>query len=101
MDRWLILIIGLAVPAQAPEKMEAAKLGEQCGGVAGIQCDSGQWCELGPGQCNIFDTFGSCVIQRLSCPRDNRPECGCDGRTYANECERRRNRVAKDHDGEC
>jgi len=74
---------------------------ELCGGIQGLQCSEGQFCELPAGQCMVADSQGTCEFQPQMCTRDYRPVCGCDGRTYSNDCERQSAGVQKDHDGEC
>jgi hypothetical protein len=41
------------------------------------------------------------VVPPEVCSQDYRPVCGCDGKTYPNDCGRRASRVARDHDGAC
>ncbi len=98
----LILAVCLGVAAaNAAGDAQAAKLGERCGGFVGIPCESGLWCEMPARRCQAADMFGTCVKRSEICYQIYRPECGCDGKTYGNDCERRRARVSKDHDGKC
>jgi hypothetical protein len=91
---WVVMFAG-AAPA------DAAKVGEMCGGILGLTCDAGLWCDPAPGQCGGADVAGTCVQVGQFCPRIAAPVCGCNGRTYSNDCERQKRRVGKRHDGRC
>lgn len=75
--------------------------GEVCGGIQGLPCEQGQFCEQEAGSCSAADLQGVCVDIPEVCTQQYDPVCGCDGETYGNDCERRRAGVQKDHDGEC
>lgn len=80
----------------------AAGVGQTCGGIAGIACDNGLWCEQRAATCGTTaDAQGSCVRVPEICTQIYRPVCGCDNKTYGNDCERQSKKVAKLRDGAC
>jgi len=71
-----------------------------CGGPDGVRCARGQFCELPPGCSDPF-AFGRCMERPEGCPLHYDPVCGCDGVSYANDCERRTSGTPLAHPGEC
>ena len=97
----MIAVLSLAALAGAAA---AAGLGQKCGRLmffTGLQCDAGLWCQMPAGQCGVADGVGTCAKAPEICNQIFRPVCGCDNRTYGNDCERQAQKVAKAHDGPC
>ena len=65
-----------------------------CGGIAGLRCPSGEYCDYDSDQpCGRFDGAGICRTKPLAgtvqCPTVSpcQPACGCNGVTYCQACE--------------
>jgi hypothetical protein len=94
------LVIGLSSGA-------SAKVGAKCGGFPGLKCGLHEFCEKPPGTCGIIDMQGTCVRVPVVCPFAKKeaavilPVCGCNMKTYGNDCLRQHAKVSKAHDGKC
>ncbi len=62
------------------------------------ECKIGYFCLKDVGDC---DGVGYCEKKPAVCPQVFKPVCGCDGKTYSNECMANLNGISVAHIGQC
>lgn len=66
---------------------DTAPTAPKCGGLAGLRCAAGSYCEFTATQrCGMADQMGTCEVQPQMCTAQYDPVCGCNGKTYSNGC---------------
>jgi hypothetical protein len=95
------LLAAFVLMILVPTGGNAVGLGKTCGGFIGTPCDGGLFCQQKPGQCKFIDMTGTCVRVPQICGFIFLPVCGCDGKTYSNNCERQKAMVSMKHKGAC
>jgi hypothetical protein len=75
---------------------------QTCSTSPSIVCPTGQDCDYDtPNRCGAGFEQGHCITLPTGCLTNVDPVCGCDGKTYSNDCERQRARAQLDHTGAC
>lgn len=73
--------------ASAPAAPADKRLGRSCGSRGQSTCGRGNFCDFPESaECGDTDRPGVCAKRPKLCPADDRPVCGCDGRTWPNAC---------------
>ncbi|ACY14611.1 hypothetical protein [Haliangium ochraceum] len=75
-----------APPADADNDTDAGPT--VCGGLEGVKCADGFYCDYPNNDCGANDVTGMCERVPTDCtPEIEGPLCGCDGESYADDCD--------------
>lgn len=73
----------------------------RCGGIAGLTCPAGMFCDYEDSSCGYADQLGTCAPIPDAWIEIYAPVCGCDGNTYGNEGEAHGAGTDVAHEGAC
>lgn len=86
------------------QKSRCGRVDLQCDGTPNRPCPRRMVCDVADANCRPEGATGMCVsrkLRRRGCRTNPYPLCGCDGKTYANECRLRAAGVTIAHGERC
>lgn len=114
MSKWILLVLLAAcgaksAPATEPRPADPVTSpstpvasGAICGTRGAPACEAPMFCNFPPGaQCGMADAPGRCEQRPEMCAEIYKPVCGCDNKTYPNECSAAAAGVGVMSEGEC
>ena len=79
-----------------------APVAPACGGLAGLQCGEGFYCDYSAdANCGFADQTGVCREIPAACTEALSPVCGCNGETYDNSCAAAQAGMSVTSEGSC
>ncbi len=81
-----IVLMASASCGDNADGQNSTKEGSVCGGLSGKTCPENQFCKYNEGSCGQADQTGVCTEKAEFCAEIFTPVCGCDQKTYSNEC---------------
>jgi hypothetical protein len=89
MRAWLLGALGallLAGCGGGSSLPDAYGEGAACGGLLGLVCFEGYYCDWPADDCGAADATGVCRPEPAECAPGGADVCGCDGQAYDNAC---------------
>ncbi len=98
----LFLLPALALMAGLSATPGFAAVGARCGGIIPLACGPHEFCQKPTGTCAAPWLEGTCVrVPHVCAMQIVAPVCGCNGKTYSNDCLRQKAMVSEAHPGKC